>query len=412
MKKNTLKISALFLSQILILVIINASGYLVYATNDDTTMVSLACGGYGRASEYIVNMHYFIGCMLKQLFTILPNVNWITVLFIGVLLISFLLVDILIIEINKSGKVIFIKSVVINCLFIMVVSYFTFTVVAYVAIMTGFLGLLYYLEKDRILPSIFAIVIILLGLMIRGEAFKSLVIIALPLVFYGTKKIFNLKATIIILSVMLLMVVSEKSNLYFVNTNDTQAKFFEWGETRSAALDCKAVPYDQEKFDERGISAAQYNAIYNAFYYSYETMDLDVMNDLIELNTIDNKYNFDLIAFVQNHFSFFSNMLYFENMYKMMFYLVLLFYFCFGNHKQRCFLLFIWMMTLGSEYVFFFLNRAVYRCIMSNYIFAIMLMILYCKVEISYSQKFEHHNIDISKILVIFIGGGISTIYL
>ena len=70
----------LFISQLIILAIINACGQLVYATNDDTTMVSLACGAYGEPSEYIVNMHIWVGYILKFLFT---NLNFLFIIHTG-----------------------------------------------------------------------------------------------------------------------------------------------------------------------------------------------------------------------------------------------------------------------------------------------------------------------------------------
>lgn len=50
-RKKALKIVALFISQLIILLVMIISNQLVYATNDDTTIVSLASGAYGSPTE-------------------------------------------------------------------------------------------------------------------------------------------------------------------------------------------------------------------------------------------------------------------------------------------------------------------------------------------------------------------------
>ena len=50
-----------FASQLALLAVLILTGRLVYATNDDTTMVAIASGGYGAPSQYVVFMHMILG---------------------------------------------------------------------------------------------------------------------------------------------------------------------------------------------------------------------------------------------------------------------------------------------------------------------------------------------------------------
>lgn len=402
-RKKALKIVALFISQLVILLVMIISKQLVYATNDDTTIVSLASGAYGSPTEYIINMHYFIGCILKFLFRIMPTINWVTVLFISLLLWSFLLIDCMVVKVGILWDSIVAKGLIVDILFIMCTGYFSFTVVAYVAVMVGILA---FLLNDSVKKNkgvlLQAFVLLVFGLMVRGEVAKSLVIVALPIIFLKSKDKINKKTIVVILTTVVLMFALEKTNFYLVNLNETQKNFLEWGETRSKALDCKAVPYNEEIFDKVGISAAQYNAIYNAFYYSYETIDLDVMQEIIALNSLQNKYNFDIMGFVENHFSFLQNVVSFDNMHKVIFYILIIFYFLLGNKRQRYFITFTWLMVLGTEWIFFFINRALYRVVMPNYVFAIVIMLLCCRIDKKYLDKLEVNRISKKKMVVTF----------
>lgn len=348
-------------------------------------------------------MHYFIGCILKFLFGIMPIINWVTVLFISLLLWSFLLIDYMVVKIGIFWDSILAKGLIIDILFIMCTGYLSFTVVAYVAVMVGMLA---FLLNDSVKKNkgflLQAFILLMFGLMVRGEVAKSLVIVALPIIFLKSKDKINKKTIVVILTTVVLMFVLEKTNFYLVNLNETQKNFLEWGETRSKALDCKAVPYNEEIFDKVGISAAQYNAIYNAFYYAYETVGLDVMEEIIQLNSLQNKYNFDIMGFVESHFSFLQNVVSFDNMHKVIFYILIIFYFLLGNKKQKYFIAFTWLMALGTEWIFFFINRALYRVVMPNYVFAIVIMLLCCKIDKKYSDRLEFYNIS-KKMVLTFV---------
>lgn len=71
---------------------------IVYAKNDDTTMVSLSGGGYVTPSEYLANIHILVGIVLKGLYLLIPNINWLTILYLIGYILSIFVLDLLLIR--------------------------------------------------------------------------------------------------------------------------------------------------------------------------------------------------------------------------------------------------------------------------------------------------------------------------
>lgn len=398
------------MSQLIILITIICTHNLSFATNDDTTMVALSAGGYGQPSVYIINMHIIIGYLLKILFSIFPIINWVTIFFLIVYLLCFFLLD-RVFDLELQNVYYWGVSIVLNIIFLIVISYFSFTVVAYTAAISGIITLFgesLKKIKHNTLNLALGICMLIIASLIRGEVFKSLIVGCIPvIIMFGLLKK-NMKIWIITALLLLLPFISEKSNMVITNTNEFQKDFLEWGETRSAALDCQVVPYDFEIFERENISAAQYNAIYNAFYYIYDSVSLDVMQEIITLNTFTNKYNFDIIAFFESHFSYLNNLTSFDYFYKSLFAIVLILFLFISSKENFLFLCLTWISVIGTEFAFFFINRPLYRVIMPGYLIGILLIILCCDIkEMHFNTKYKK---SIAIVFMLTIGiWGVST---
>ena len=57
MTRGKKRLIILTLTQFLVLLILLLTNKIFFATNDDTTMVDIASGGYGKCSPYIINIH-------------------------------------------------------------------------------------------------------------------------------------------------------------------------------------------------------------------------------------------------------------------------------------------------------------------------------------------------------------------
>ena len=51
-----------------------------YEVNDDATLSNIAAGAYGADSQYLIYINVLVGYLLKPLYFILPNLNWLYVL--------------------------------------------------------------------------------------------------------------------------------------------------------------------------------------------------------------------------------------------------------------------------------------------------------------------------------------------
>ena len=369
------------ISQLAILAVMIATGRLVYMTNDDPTMVALLCGGYGEPSQYVVNFHILLGYFLKGLFSILPTFNWMTLLLVVTEMGSFWVLDWVFDQKIKNDLGFLAVSAILDWMLLIVLSYFTFTVAAYIAAIGGMVALTAMLLREISASRrlwIASVVLMLMAMLIRAEVYKSLLIGYLPvMLWFGIKeKRFSVLAVgVVCLAVMQLSI---SSNTLLVEQDPVQEEFYEWGEKRSAALDCSIVPYSEEL----GLNFPQYMAIYLNFYYHYDAVDIAAMDTLIEANNFSNKYNLNLAEFLVNHYGYLADPMELENLYAYLFAAVVIVYSIFTRGKKdRILLVLLWGSALGCELVFHVIQRAPYRVVMPGYLFAVVQILLFCRMR-------------------------------
>lgn len=210
------------LLQLLLLIFLLISDQIQFATNDDTTMVAIASGGYGQPSEYVVNMHIVLGKAFKFLFNIFPNINWITVFYIFSYVIGVFQLDYLVsITYCSKWERVIAFSIITLCFFICI-NHFTFTVLAYWCGMIAFVSFfaIDFSKKEFgiviVMPFIFAF----LAVLIRAEVIKSLSIIYLAVSI--NKSINNKMIYFFMLS---LMGISICSHNYMMNSDNKEKSF-------------------------------------------------------------------------------------------------------------------------------------------------------------------------------------------
>lgn len=370
----------LLATQLLILVGMTALDRLVYAINDDPTMVAISSGGYGEPSQYIINIHMLLAYPLKWLFTLVPQFNWITLLFALLILTGLGLMDWVFHQRVKDPVGFFVVAVVLDLMGLILFSYFTFTVVAYLCGFTGLVGATALLLKKvpgRKGAWAVAALLLLMGVLVRSEVYKSLLIGFFPvMVWFGLKE---KKFRVILLGVICLagMELAISSNTLWLNQNPVQKEAYKWGEARSAALDCAAVPYSEDL----GMSKAQYEAIYANFYYVYDAIDTNTVDTLLQANVASNKYNFSPLPFLADHYGRLLSPGNFNNLYAYLFAATVLVYAVLGRREDRLLLFMLWGCALGCEYIFHVIQRAPYRVVMPGYLFAVLLILLLCRLR-------------------------------
>lgn len=391
----------LFGSQLLITLLFIITQKLVYATNDDTTMLAIAGGGYGKTSPYVINMHYVVGAFLKILFDCFSGINWMTILFLAILIGATYCIDVILVEKEQRNFIFFLGVLLVTDLcFGLVLGYFSFTVVAYFSGIAGTVCLVWGVERGEkkkrwIVAGIFWII---WAALIRGETLKTVLLMLLLLSVYEAIKKHNVRYLIVEIAIGTLMMCGIKSNMWILNSNPVEQNFLEWGELRSEVLDGAQIPYIEEKFQKKGISEAQYHALYNAFYYIRDAVSTDVLNDLRDLNTNETKYNVDIIGFIQEHFKYFGIHNDYKLVYKWIFAIIVCIGFAFGTKETRIRTFLIWLSTAGIEFVYYMIQRPLYRIVMPTYILAIVLLLILQEYESKKVEVFFENKIDIKKI--------------
>lgn len=402
-----LRCTAAFASQLAILAVLILTGRLVFAQNDDTTMVAIASGGYGAPSQYVVFMHMILGFLLKFLFTICNGVNWVTVVFLVADMCSVLVLDMVFASVKQEKTGFFCAVIVLDLMLLIVLAHFTFTVVAYWAGIAALTGITYAFmgkvdRRRRIITGICGGTALVFCLMIRAETLISLVIVYASYVAVSLLSERNWKPLVIALTVLCCMQISVKSNTWMSKLDPIQRTYLSWTTARSAIVDYPMIPYDESDFSEKGITYNQHKAIYYGFNYDFDMVDMESMSALIERQS--SRYDFDVMGMLKSHFSVWGSvreLLSFTSLYRIMFAAVALFYLVFGRKQDFPFLFLTWGSTVAAECAFNFIRRPVYRVVMPGYLLAVVLIMLYCGIDTQKERKLHLQGISAQRMTVV-----------
>lgn len=364
-------ISAIFL-QAGIMAYLICEDRLMYGTNDDTTMVAIAAGGYGGTpSPYIVNIHMLIGYILKTLYTYLPAVNWMTVTYLVMYVLAFLVIDSILAGQCKNNSDTVITLCVNGITFYLMISFFSFTVVAYALLTAGIMSLWH----KGIIPE--AVICIMLASMMRSDVLNTAIVILFvySLVYaICLDSICNItKQVMLIVGLAGMELISYFSNVWLLGLNDSEKAFLNWGEIRSRALDCTPVPYDKGLFDAHGFSKAAYDACYGAFYYIYDAVDTEKMRFLVDWNK--NRYHFHVLGFIRAHFEAYTTLNY-RGVWQGIFVAVIALNLIRNNRQGRIKALSLYVGVMTADYVYYFAGRPLLHVMMPTYVMGSLLGLL------------------------------------
>jgi len=342
----------------------------MYGTNDDTTMVAIAAGGYGGTpSPYIVNIHMLIGYILKTLYTYLPAVNWMTVTYLVMYALAFFVIDDILAGYCGNNCDTVITLCMTGISFYLMLSFFSFTVVAYALLTAGIMSL----WAKGVTPE--AVVCITLASMMRVDVLNTaIVVLVVYSLVYGIcsgevgKPI--KKIIILILGLTGMELISYYSNTWLLGLNDREKAFLKWGEIRSRALDCTPVPYDKGLFEAHGFSKAAYDACYGAFYYIYDAVDTEKMRLLIDWNR--NRYHIHALGFIRAHFEAYTTLSY-RGVWQGLFVTIIVLNLIRNNKRGRIVTLSLYVGVLIADYAYYFVGRPLLHVMMPTYLMGSLL---------------------------------------
>ncbi len=371
------------ISQIVILCYFIISGHLKFALNDDTLKVSMAGGAYGKPSEYLGynTIHIFLGWLFKVLFTYLPVINWITVVYLIVQ--SGAVAGLLILTLRKNrihgSGVRFLIMEVLLVFYFLALDYFTFTVVAYSAAIFGAVELyeaMHEKEKKHLLAGIAGIVT---ACLIRPAVCQTIVIVLGVYSVYIAIMKKKIKGIVLCVACVALMKGVQLSNETIVCGSAIEKNFYDWSKIRVEALDAKQVPWEENKevLEKAGITYDVYNIIYSARYVDIDAVSEQKLQILSNLNKeVDNKYNTNMMDYIKKILGLESRITDIQIVYKILY--CFIWVYCLIYYKKRGETAAIGISPILVELIFIFINRDLYRVTMPAYFAALVLMLVNC----------------------------------
>ena len=349
------------------------TGRLVYGTNDDATMAAIAGGGYGGSpSPYIVNIHYLLGVILKELYVHLGSINWLTVLYFVIYGISFWIIDS-----NLADRCLDIyDSITVVCItglsFYMMLSFFSFTVAAYTLLTAGVMCL-----WNRGMRTLTVVCFILAAMMrcdVLNTAIAVLTVYEIIYMAWLREDLGRTKKEICSITVIAVIKwLSAATNTLLLSRDATERSFYEWGELRSRALDCVQVPYEEALFNAYGFSKAAYNACYGAFYYIHEAVDSEKMKLLIEWNR--NRYHLHIIGYIEAHVGAYCSPDY-RGVWQGMFIAVIILNLISCGRRRRIRTIALYAGVVAADYAYYVIQRPLLHVMMPTYVMGSLLGLL------------------------------------
>jgi len=162
-----------------VLVMIYAALFLhpFYGSNDEFTLAAIASGAYGDYTQYFIYIHSGFGWILKFFYTLVPGINWYTLIMYGLIFVSLSSAGWIWIERSKRTGLILAVMLVLACAQPLYVE-FQYTKTAAVVTAAGYVLLFCSPEKRRRTAMGLGILFLLLGSWIRFHAFGMVSLMA------------------------------------------------------------------------------------------------------------------------------------------------------------------------------------------------------------------------------------------
>lgn len=175
---NQIFFKAIFLNLLILLTVL----FLFEPTpkQDDYDQTMVLYGGFtGEYSAYAQYINFFLSKAIQSLMYLFPTVSWYYIILYLFVFLSFIVITYVFIKRSESGEWIFPVSVILLfCAYELYIR-FTFTKVSGIAMIAGFLFLLYLLEKREVAFSkyLVGILFILFGMIVRNSMYELVVAI-------------------------------------------------------------------------------------------------------------------------------------------------------------------------------------------------------------------------------------------
>lgn len=392
--KSNLFISLFINISVLLIVILFLGIY--YETNDDIGMLTKAMSG----GEFIVYQNIILGYFYKFLFGLYGGINWYTLFFVSLIFISSNVIILTVLNKVASKRLAIAISILFASTFVCDgYNSLQFTKVAGLVMAAGTMlaySSIHGSGIKKMINMVFAVILIVLGSMIRFSVLYIAVVNMALLVLFANKDFFTEKNKyqylLSNLSIVILFAVSVAFSLglHIFDGNFTDKKYSDYLEidhARSNFLDHVPKEYDKVKdqLSPIGISENDYKMVTNwcfadpdkFTYYVFKTLGdtasdkaAHSIDDSMKLTAISVKTNLRIIIFWSFVIVSLIFLMRFSKSKKWILYLLLL-----------SSVLFIHFLLIFVEY------RIMYRVIYCVWVYAYLLVVSLCDEDVAFSPK-------------------------
>lgn len=363
-----------------------------YEQVDDFIIMTLISKADGMYTIYGVQIHPIICAIIILLYKTGININWYTIFLLAMQFISFTIIGTIFIKKNKTlGIPIYIVFVL--AIYTKMLIYIQYTTVSMLCIASGFLILIYYMRNIKNTSKvslILANIMIAVGAMIRFSTI--LIFIPFAFIYFIFKLIkdrdFKVIKIGLIITLSILLVYISFNIIY--NINPTYKEFLKFHDSRTYLHDYKKISYYEYKdiFDSVGWSGNDRDAFWGYLYGDEETYSIKNLEKIKE-GVLQKKDISDLNIKARTTLIEFINCLK-KDKYKYIFLLsVMLLIFndtfvIIKNLKDKSenrddnikfgYINLIFVIMVLLHCLFLFLDRPMFRVIISIYILGIMML--------------------------------------
>lgn len=401
---NNLFISFLIMSVLLYYVIFYYG--VCFETGDDFFISALSSGFWGFSSIKIIYMNAAIGFLIKIMFSIYADINWLTILYYFFLWLSGVIIIYL--ALNNKNKFLSILEIFLLVIYIYpVFVLLNFTKVSAFIGATGYILMFYNLKNNpKIFSIIIASVLLLFSSLIRWEAFLLISIypffILLVIIFKSIKQKNSFKDIVKIYLVPFLIImpiifgIKIFDKCLYIFDKDFQM-YSKYNKARSELLDYGIPSYDKniDKYQKLGITVPYINSLNNWKFADEDIFNYKVFNEIKKMKDskiINNNFIKGMIMYI---YDICKN-------YYIILPLIILFLSIIYNKKIKCQYIFLISILLFELSSFYYINRTVERVLISSSIGFYMGLILLELFDVNNELKKRKYN-NLKEIILIII---------
>lgn len=274
-------------------------GNIYYAMNDDYAMDYISQGKYGNGyDEHLVFINAIIGKAIKALYSVSENINWFAMIYLIIVIAIFSVL--FYVFWNKFDNILILPF--IGLIEIVVLEQFTFTVIAYMCILTSILYFVYAIGKKEIscIDYFISISFFVLGVMVRNTTVLTASILAFPLIIYGIIQSKNKKSIIIVVCGCVICTIF--ANLYdeYCYKDSLWKEFKEYNSAlRIIDYPLEDIKENNQLLEKNNLSENDIECFSKWIFADKEIFAKEKLIDLYNNNALSNKYNFNIIEIIK-----------------------------------------------------------------------------------------------------------------